>query len=85
MSYKYVLQLAAYRYLLKELKNIDVDKVMILRLDKDYHNYDTYEYNMDNEEHKELIDNCLEEFMLLSAAYKGRLYTEEEFNKLKLG
>jgi len=85
MSYKYALQLSAYKFLLKKLKNIDVDKVMILRLDKDCHNYGTYEYDMDNEEHRKLIDDCLEEFMLLSAAYKGRLYTEEEFNNLKWG
>ena len=83
MSYKYALQLAAYRYLLKELKDIDIDKAMILRLDKENHNYETYEYNMDNDEHKVFMNNCLEEFMLLSAAYKGRLFTEKQYNVIK--
>lgn len=82
MSYNYALQLAAYRYLLKELKNIDVDKCMVLKLDKENGTYETYELNMDNPEHLEFINNCLQTFMVLAVAFRMRLSTTEDYKKI---
>ena len=82
MSYNYALQLSAYRYLLKELKNIDVDRCMVLKLDKENYSYQTYELYMDNSEHLEFMNNCLQTFMVLSVAYRMRLSTIEEYKKI---
>ena len=82
MNYNYALQLSAYKFLLKELKDIDIDKAMILRLDKLNHCYYTYELNMDNEDHKIFIDSCLETFMVLVAAFRMRMITTDQYNKI---
>ena len=82
MSYNYALQLAAYKFLLKELKNIDISKAMILRLDKEKSCYYTYEYDMNNEIHLNFFNNCLQTFMLLTAGFIMRMTTKEEYDKL---
>ena len=82
MSYNYALQLAAYKYLLKELRNIDISKAMILRLDKKMYCYYTYEYNMNNKSHLDFFNNCLQTFILLTAAFIMRITTKEEYDKL---
>ena len=83
MSYNYALQLAAYKYLLKELEGIEISKAMILRLDKINYTYYTYEYDLkNNKDHIEFFDNCLQTFMLLCSAFIMRMYTKEEYDKL---
>lgn len=82
MSYNYALQLAAYRYLLKELRGIIIDKAMVLMMDKVNYTYTTYELDMDNVAHRGFIDNCLYTFMLLVAGFKMRYLTTEEYYKV---
>ena len=83
MSYNYALQLAAYKYLLKELEGIEISKAMILRLDKVNYTYYTYEYDLkNNEEHIKFFNDCLQTFMLLCSAFIMRMYTREEYDKL---
>ncbi len=83
MNYNYALQLAAYKYLLKELEGIEISKAMILRLDKVAYRYYTYEYDLkNNEEHIKFFNNCLQTFMLLCSAFIMRIYTKEEYDKL---
>lgn len=83
MSYNYALQLAAYKYLLKELKNINISKAMILRLDKTEYTYYTYEYDfINNQEHIQFFEDCLETFMLLCSAFIMRVYTKNKYDEL---
>ncbi len=83
MSYNYTLQLAAYKYLLKELKNIDITKAMVLRLDKIAYTYYTYEYDLKNNSgHIQFFNDCLQTFMLLTASFIMRFYTRETYDKL---
>lgn len=79
MQYKYALQLAAYRFLLRELKDIKVNRLIVLKLDKKDHDYKTYRLNLKNKDHLDFINDCEQTFMLLTAAYKMRLYTTEEY------
>lgn len=82
MSYNYALQLAAYRFLLRELKGIIVSNCMVLLLDKTNHSYKTYELHLDeNPSHLQFIQDAEQTFMLLSAAFRARLYTTEEYYK----
>lgn len=82
MSYNYTLQLSAYRLLLKELKGINIDRCIILKLKKDDIKYNTYELDMSIEKHREFTDSCLQTFKLLTAAYIMRLKTTEEYKNI---
>jgi hypothetical protein len=83
MSYNYALQLAAYKYLLKELEGIDISRAMVLRLDKVVYRYYTYEYDLkNNEEHIKFFDDCLQTFMLLCSAFIMRMYSKEEYDNI---
>lgn len=82
MNFKYSLQLAAYRFLLKELKGIEISKAIILRLSKTDHNYEEYTLDFGIEEHVEFICNCEQLFMTLVSAYKMRLYCNDQYYKV---
>ena len=82
MSYNYALQLAAYRFLFRELENIDIDKCTVLMLSKTDHSYKTYTLDLSNQEHKIYIDECEQAFLLLLAAYRMRLYTTDKYYKI---
>lgn len=82
MNYKYSLQLAAYRYLLKNTKNINISKCMILRLDKLNHFYETQEFNLSNKDHLNYIENCEQTFMILLTAFKMRMYTNLQYQEI---
>lgn len=79
MNYNYSLQLAAYRFLLRELKNINVDRLIVLRLDKQNHEYYTYELDLSKKDHLSFVEDCEQTFMLMVAAYKMRLYTTDQY------
>lgn len=82
MSYNYGLQLSAYRFLFKELKDIDIGMCSIVMLDKKNHNYRTYDLYLDNDDHLRYINDCENTYITLAAAYKMRLYTTDEYNKV---
>ena len=83
MNYNYALQLAAYKYLLKELKNIEISRALILRLDKSNYTYYTYEYDLKNNiSHIKFFDDCLQTFMLLNAAFIMRMNTKYQYESL---
>lgn len=82
MNYKYGLQLAAYRYLFREVKNINLDQCMILMLSKTNHSYLTYELDLSNKTHLSYIDNCEYTFLTLLAGYMMRLFTNNEYQSI---
>lgn len=82
MNYNYALQLAAYRFLLKELKGIDIEVAMVLRLSKTDHVYYEHKLNLTNQFHVAFLDNCLETFMFLVMAFKMRVNTESEYEEI---
>lgn len=69
VSYKYCMQLAAYRYMLKLNKNIDLDGCIILQLNKDKPGYNEFFLNFDNPEHLDYINECEKSFILLAMLY----------------
>ena len=83
MKYNYTLQLAAYRYLLKELENIEISGCIVLLLNKTLCAYNEYLLNIkDNPDHAKYMDECLETFLLLVSAYKMRIYTESQYDNI---
>lgn len=82
VGYRYYLQLASYAYMLREI-GIEVDGCLILQLDKT--NIEYHEYVLDlanNEKHRKFFQNCIDEFLLLAAAYYGRLNIQREYKEL---
>lgn len=83
MNYSYTLQLAAYRFLLREMKAIELSGCMVLQMSKTEHSYSEYLLNLEeNKEHLDFIVDCENTFLTLVAAYKMRLYTTEEYYKV---
>lgn len=71
-SYKYFLQLAAYRYILMNEYNINPDGCLILMLDKSKCHFTELLLDFGNEEHLAYIEQCQETFLSLVYAYYNR-------------
>lgn len=82
MNFNYALQLAAYRFLLKELKGIEISGATVLRLSKTDHCYEEYTLNFELEEHVAFIVDCEQLFLVLVSAYKMKLYCTDEYHKI---
>jgi hypothetical protein len=82
VGYKYFLQLAAYRYMLKTTRNIDLDGVIILQVDKKEVEYEEYVLDFSIKEHNDFILQCTESFFALVYTYYNMGYTQFLFNKL---
>lgn len=81
ISYKYFLQIAAYKYMLS-LNGIEIDGALILQLNKKKPEFNEYIVDFSNDTHKEFIDNCTECFFSLVYAYFNRLQIEEQYKNI---
>lgn len=84
VSYKYFLQLAAYRYMLKEQFNINVDGVGIILFNKKEVRFSEYILDFNNPWDLDYINTCLNTFFGLVYSYYGRLKCESMFKEVKL-
>ena len=82
MNYKYTLQLGAYKFLLKECKNIELGGCIVLILDKSTKNYYEYALDFSVKEHKDYIELCTETFLVLAVAYRLRVYGQREYKNI---
>lgn len=69
VTYKYFLQLAAYRYMLRVLEGINVDGVIVLQLDKDEPGFNEYLLDFSCIDHVEFINHCEVSFLSLVCAF----------------
>lgn len=81
-SYKHQLQLSAYRYMLRECENIEVDGVIALMLDKNTYSFKEMILNFDISEHLEFINRCEETFLSLVYSFYQRKMTEFMYNDI---
>lgn len=79
VGYKYFLQLAAYRKMLRESTGLELDGVIILQLDKNIPAFE--EYIMNFPEYKPFMDHCEETFQRLVEGYYGIQLVEKEFKE----
>lgn len=82
VTYKYYLQLAAYSKVLREEKNINIDGVIILQIDKYKLKYREYVLDFNIPEHKSYFDLCERTFLSLLYSYYHISYLEENFGVL---
>ena len=82
VTYNYCLQVAAYIYMLRETKNINVDGVIILQLSKKDVGYNEYSLNFDNPIDYQYIRDCEQAFLAMVYWYYNLCNVENGFNKI---
>ena len=82
VSYKYFLQLAAYRYMLFNEKNINIDGVIILQLSKKDVSFNEYILDFSINEHYDFIESCCECFLSLVYAYFNKLHVQKQYSNI---
>jgi len=81
LNYKYCLQIAAYRYMLRITRGIEVDGCCVLRLEKKKRNCFPEEmfFDLHDNEMKNFMDNCEAMFLSVAEAYWQRAQTEVQY------
>ena len=82
VTYKYFLQVAAYRYILKNEMGIDVDGCIILQLSKNDISYNEYVLNFCIPEHLKYINDCELAFLSMVFSYYNINNIENRFNNI---
>lgn len=82
VTYKYFLQLAAYRFMLRVVEGINIDGVIVLQLDKNEPGFNEYVLSFDNPEHMSFIDHCERTFLSLVYGFVNIKYSEILFNTI---
>lgn len=81
-SYKYFLQLAAYRYILKYYYGIEIYGCGIIKLDKKDIYFEEYIIDKSMYDYEEFITLCETTFLSLVYAYYNRMRSEMYYNNL---
>lgn len=82
ISMNYYLQLAAYRYILKNYYDIEIDGIIILQLSKYEIDYCAYSLDFDNPNHLSFMNQCEKTFLSLVYSYYNLTITEDLYNNL---
>lgn len=86
VTFRYFLQIAAYRYILREELGIDTDGCIVLQLSKNDISYNEYVLNFyDAEEHLAYINQCEQAFLSLVFAYYNITMVENNFKNIEWG
>lgn len=81
ISYKYFLQLAAYKYMLS-LQGIELNGCIILQVDKKKPSYEEYVLDLSNKKHFDFMELCTNTFFSLVYAYYNRLEVEKQYKNI---
>ena len=81
-SYKYFLQLAAYRYILKHYYGIEIYGCGIIKLNKKYIGFDEFIIDKSHQEYDMFMEQCERTFLSLVYAYINRVYAERYYNNI---
>lgn len=79
MSYKYFIQLAAYRHILYKAKGINIDGCLILRLDKERAGFKEQALDFSINEHYQFIEQCAFTFISMVLSYYNIAKTEKQW------
>lgn len=82
VTFKYFIQLAAYRYMLRESEGIDVDGVIVLQLDKFDPGFNEYLLSFDIPDHAIFMNNCETTFLSLVYSYYNIKNIEGEYKAI---
>lgn len=82
VSYKYFLQLAAYRYILRNYLNIEIYGCGIIKLDKFKIKFDEFIIDKSMNDYEEFMNLCESTFLSLVYAYYNRNCVENYYKKI---
>ena len=85
IKYSHFLQLSAYRFMLKNICNINIDGCIILQLSKTDISYKEYVLNFNNIDHLNFINSCEAAFLSMVYSYYNILKIEQDYNKIIWG
>lgn len=78
-SYKYFLQLAAYRYILREFYGIEIYGCGVIKLNKKSIEFEEFIIDKSNPEYEEFMNLCERTFLSLVYAYINRVFVERQY------
>lgn len=81
-SYKYFLQLAAYRYMLKYYYGIEIYGCGIIKLDKKSIKFEEYIIDKSDPDYEDFMNECERTFLSLVYAYINRISVENYYKLL---
>ena len=82
ITFKYCLQLAAYRYMLRNELGIEIDGCIILQLAKEEVSYNEFVLNFNNIDHLNFINDCELTFLSLVFAYFNINKIENDYKNI---
>lgn len=82
VSEKYFLQLAAYRWLIYQNLNINIDGCIVLQLSKYAPGYNEYVLDFHNSDDYQFIEECHRAYLALVYAYYNAHYIKERYYEL---
>lgn len=82
VTYKYFIQLSAYRYMLRTIEGIEIDGVIVLQLDKDEPGFNEYLLDFSIINHLDFMNKCENTFLSLVYAYYNVKQIEAEYKRL---
>lgn len=82
VTFKYFLQLAAYRFMLRTVEGIEIDGVIVLQLDKEEPGFNEYLLNFNIEEHLAFINHCETTFLSLVFGFYNIKKAEEMYKNI---
>ena len=85
ITFRYLLQIAAYRYILREEYHIEADGCIILQLSKNDISYNEYVLNFDIAEHLQYINDCEQAFLSMVYTYYNILKVESDYKNMQWG
>lgn len=85
INFKYLLQISAYRYMLREELGIEIDGCIILQLSKNEIGYNEFLLDFSNKEHLDYINQCEHTFLSIVYTYYNVTNVENRFKQLKWG
>ena len=85
VTFRYFLQIAAYRYILREELGIETDGCIVLQLSKNDISYNEYVLNFYVPEHLQYINECEQAFLAMVFSYYNISKVENDFNNIEWG
>lgn len=85
VTFNYCLQLAAYRYMLREILNIEIDGTIILQLSKTDISYNEFVLNFNDLHHLAFMNDCERAFFSLLYSYYNLSCVEKQFDAINWG
>lgn len=82
VTYTYFLQLAAYRFMLRIVRNINVDGVIVLQLGKEEPEFQEFLLDFCNPDHLSFMNHCEETFMSLVYGFYNITEAERQFKSI---